>query len=530
MNFKRPYLINRIWLASQQKEAKLFAKNIPNFGQEQQRIVRRYLTDNASTEYGQTHAFGGISDYRAFCQKVPLLQEWEKDMVPYIDKIAAGTPHVLTRQAVGAFEETSGTSGFAKLIPYTENLKQEFQRAVAVWMTALWQQNPAAFRGRSYWTLSPALKPASVTEGGVPIGLENDTDYFNFLTAWALQKTLAVPASVKKETETKAFYTKSLGYLLAAADLSFISVWSPTFLLQLDTFLQNHFAEILAGSGGLISSRRKAELQRMSKGTWVWKDLWPGLATISCWTDAHSAIWIPRLNERAGAVTISPKGLLSTECVVSIPCAGAADPVLSYRSHFYEFRELASDEIVLAEQLQREKSYEVIVTTGGGLYRYATRDVVEITGFLDKLPQMKFVGRNSRQSDLVGEKLSEYQVQEAIARLHATVVDQCQLLFVYPYQKNAGQAGYKLCFLPAPETDALRIADELREVEKTLHENPYYRQAVRAGQLAPLAIVCLPAGFDEVLLDFYKTKKQLRDGTAKLPLLFEFGFLDELNL
>ncbi len=530
MSFISPFLVNRLWLASQRKEANLFAKNIPRFEEEQWRILHGYLTDNAATEYGQVLDFGKIDDYRAFAQKVPIVQHWEKDLLPYVNKIAAGTPKVLTRAAVLALEETSGTSGFTKLIPYTETLKKEFQRAVAVWMHALWRQMPAAFRGRSYWSLSPALKPTSVTAGGIRIGLEDDSEYLDFLTAWALKKTLAVPASVKRETDAQAFYFKSLLYLLAADDLSFISVWSPSFFLHLDTFLQNHFADILARNEGLLSRKRALALQSISKTNWVWKDIWPGLAAISCWTDAQSALWVSHLKERIGEVPISRKGLLSTECVVSVPFAGAADPVLSYRSHFFEFRELASQEIVLAHQLQEGKFYEVIVTTGGGLYRYATSDIVEITGFCRQLPHMKFIGRNSRQSDLVGEKLSEYQIQHAISRLDPALVAQCRLIFVKPFQINEAQAGYKICFLTKNSADAPHLVQELQKIENSLSENPYYRQAIRVGQLAPLTVECLPEDSDHKILAFYKKKKNLRDGDLKLPLLLEFGFLDDLNL
>jgi len=530
MNLISPFLINRLWLASQRNEAKLFAKNVPIFEQEQQRILRRYMANNAATEYGQVHDFANISDYRSFAKKVPIAQHWEKDIFPYVNKIAEGEPNILTRAAVLALEETSGTSGFAKLIPYTETLKKEFQRAVAVWMHALWRQAPAAFRGRSYWSLSPALKPPSVTAGGIRIGLEDDSEYLDFLAAWALKRTLAVPASVKRETDARAFYFKSLLHLLAADDLSFISVWSPSFFLQLDDFLQNYFADILARDQGQLSRRRKETLQSISKGSWVWKDIWPSLASISCWTDAQSALWIPQLKERIGEVAISRKGLFSTECVVSVPFAGATSSVLSYRSHFYEFRELASRNIVLAHQLQRGQCYEVIVTTGGGLYRYATSDIVEITDFCDQLPQIRFAGRDSRQSDLVGEKLSEFQVQQAIDQLEPALVARCRLLFVYPFQKNKIQGGYKIYFLPNNPSKTMHLAQELQKIENSLSGNPYYRQAIRSGQLVSLTVECLPEGADQKILNHYKKKKNLRDGDLKLPLLFEFGFLDDLNL
>ena len=227
-------------------------------------------------------------------------------------------------------------------------------------------------------------------------------------------------------------------------------------------------------------------------------------------------------------MVISRKGLLSTECVVSVPFWGAADPVLSYQSHFYEFRDIVHNEIMRATEVQPGKCYEVIVTTGGGLYRYATTDVVEVTSLAGGLPQLQFLGRSNRQSDLVGEKLSEFQVQQAISQLRQDVVSQCRLLVLYPVRYSDSRAGYQLYFCLADPAQQLDLSDELAQLDEFLGQNPYYRQALRSGQLAPLVVKSLPAEFPEKLVTFYKAKKGIRDGNVKIPMLLEMGFLDEL--
>lgn len=528
MSFNAASYINRLWLASQWVAYRRFKNNIPQLGQVQDHLLRQYLTTNALTQYGQQHRFLEITDYCSFCAHVPIIQDWERQLQPYIARIADGSKQVLTRHPVTAFEETSGTTGFSKLIPYNEPLKKEFQLGVAVWMHTLRKQAPMAFDGCSYWSLSPALKPTYLTSGGIRVGFEDDTAYFNPVTAWALGKLMAVPSVVKKEVDANAFYFQSLLHLLRAENLTFLSVWSPSFFLQIDAFLETHFLALLNDAQGLIPAGRWAMLARLSRQSWTWKAVWPRLAAISCWTDAQSAMWIPALKQRIGDVVISRKGLLSTECVVSVPFGGAADPVLSYQSHFYEFRDIAQNEVIRATEVEPGKCYEVIVTTGGGLYRYATTDVVEVTSWAGGLPQLRFLGRSNRQSDLVGEKLTEFQVQRAISQLQPDVVSQCRLLIVYPVRYSSSQAGYQLYFCPTECVQQGELAGKLAQLDEFLGQNPYYRQALRSGQLAPLVVKPLPAEFPEKLVTFFKIKKGIRDGNVKLPLLLEMGFLDEL--
>jgi hypothetical protein len=61
-----------------------------------------------------------------------------------------------------------------------------------------------------------------------------------------------------------------------------------------------------------------------------------------------------------------------------------------------------------------KRPYRVLVTTGGGLYRYDLGDVVEVVGFLRECPLLKFRGRHGSGSDLVGEKLNERHVRECL--------------------------------------------------------------------------------------------------------------------
>jgi hypothetical protein len=161
---------------------------------------------------------------------------------------------------------------------------------------------------------------------------------------------------------------------------------------------------------------------------------------------------------------------MSTECVVTVP--DAHDRPLLNPHGFFEFERQGGGqgELLLASELQPGDSCEVIATTASGLYRYRTGDLVLCTGQVGAAtPVLEFLGRSGITSDLVGEKLVEAFVQQALAGLPGW-----SFLTVLP-----GSAGYAL----VTEVD---VPVDLAAVEARLARNPQYAYALALGQLQPL--------------------------------------------
>ena len=131
---------------------------------------------------------------------------------------------------------------------------------------------------------------------------------------------------------------------------------------------------------------------------------WPDLAVISCWTDGASAAEARRLREFFPTTAIQGKGLLATEACVSLPLAAGRGPVLAVRSHFFEFT-TDDGRCLAAHEVEAGTEYSVVVTTGGGLYRYRLEDRVLVTGFLGTTPTLRFLGKAGHVCDRYGEKL-----------------------------------------------------------------------------------------------------------------------------
>ncbi len=489
-------LLNRAWMLACRREAAAFAQATRSVAQTQADVLAAILRHNRHTEFGQAHRFRQIDGPHAYRQRVPL-SRWE-DYAAAIDRIAAGEPGVLTRERVELLEPTSGTSGGEKLIPYTAALRRQFQRAVAAWIADLLGHRPRLRQGRAYWSISPAFGPRRRTSGGIPIGFDTDADYLGGAARWLLKRLLAVPAEVAQAADIDAFRAGTLRHLLGAADLTLMSVWSPTFLPALLGPLEAEHDRLCFGIEQMGAASRAAELRAIFRASSPLAEklrhIWPRLALISCWADAGSARYLPPLQELFPAVEIQPKGLLATEGCVSFPLSGRPAPVLAIRSHFFEFQELDSpDRLRLAHELERGGHYRVVLTTAGGLYRYELRDEIEIVGFENQCPLLRFLGRADGGCDLVGEKLAEPHVRGVLDRLldGRGLVPAFALLV--PVDERPPRYRWYVQ-AAALEADPAAVAALAGALEAGLGENPHYAAARRLGQLAAAEVATLTSG------------------------------------
>tara|TARA_B100000787_G_scaffold149538_1_gene121583 strand:- start:5462 stop:7060 length:1599 start_codon:yes stop_codon:yes gene_type:complete len=524
-------LANKIWILLQSRESKNFHKNCFQLKHSQNIKLKKYLSQNKNTQFGTKHKFDQIKDYNGYKKNVPI-QEWN-DINPWVELIKNGNGNVLTSEKIILFEETSGTSSFSKLIPYTNLLKKEIQKGVGPWMNALHKNHKSAFKGSSYWSISPPLKGKKKISAGIPIGIEDDTDYFNPFSKFLLSKILAVPTTLKKELHSETFYFQTFEYLLMRDNLSFISVWSPTFFLQLDDFLSIYKVQLVCSLKKKIGSNNKRllYLEKIITTSYTWKNIWPDLSVLSCWCDAQSSLWVEKVQVAIGDVYIQGKGLLSTEGICSVPLLKDRSPVLSVSSHFYEFRALDSEEVYLANELKDNEIYEIIMTTGGGLYRYASGDLIQIDGFYGQAPTFKFLGRKNSSSDLVGEKLTEFQVSIALQAALKNISTKVEVAFIYPVIDEFNKLHYRI-YIEAkknfkPEITKLLSTIE-QHIENTLIRNPYYKTAIDLNQLSSIKAHLLENDFKSKLFNFYINNFKIKDGNLKMPVLFKKDSLNSL--
>lgn len=512
-----PYWLNTAWMLSCAREAFAFRRAVGKVRDTQERILKRLVRDNRDTWYGRRYGFASIHSTRDYQQRVPVVGY--EGLCDAIDRIAAGASGVLTREPVTLLEPTGGSSQAEKLIPYTKSLQSEFQRAIATWVYDVMSRIPAARNGRAYWSISPPAERRRLSSGGIPIGFDDDRDYLSGWQRAAVSRLMILPQAVKHlRSVENARYLTAL-HLLASRDLALMSVWSPTWLTCLlgdivewsdqicedlrlgRVTLPEPAAEaervlVGVGDGFPFDSHRSEELRRIfssadATGQWT-TACWPGLALVSCWGDATSALYLPDLRRQLPHPLIQPKGLLATEGAISIPLLSDGFPgcVLALRSHFFEFAEADTvgsgvRDCVLADQLQVGRRYRVILSNGGGLYRYDLGDEIEVVGFYHDCPRIRFLGRSGRTSDLVGEKLSDAFVRDVFRQVfHEQQLDVRFALLAPVSGGDRHYRAYVQCDAAAVD-DSARIAQEL---ERCLMLNPQYRLAVEAKQLGAVDV------------------------------------------
>lgn len=454
------------WLATNAAGYLRFRAALADPEKAQRAILLRYLRENAETAFGRQHRFAEIRTVREFQERIPLATY--SDLAPWIDRIASGEPSVLTRSAVRTLELTSGSSAAAKRIPYTAAMQREIRRAVAPWVFDLYKDRPRLAMGCAYWSITPVALEEERAAGPVKVGFEEDSEYLGGFWKRLVDSTLAVPGSVRFAPDVDSFRYATLRHLVRRRDLTVISVWHPSFLTLLMGALPRFWDDLV---------REVPGLRRIGPGDLT--RIWPRLGLISCWGDGHAALHLEEVRRAFPGVEIQPKGLLATEGFVTLPFQGAW-PV-AIRSHFFEFLE-EDGRPMLAHEIERGGVYSVVLTTGGGLYRYRLEDRVEVTGFVGRTPSLRFLGKEGHVSDLCGEKLHESFVAGALERVFRRmgIVPRFALLAPELAPEEGAPPGYVLYLEGAPPPP--------EAVEEELAANPHYRACVALGQLAPVRV------------------------------------------
>lgn len=402
-----------------------------------------------------------------------------------IERMAAGQPGVLVAAPVVAFEETGGSTQGPRLIPYTAASLAAFRAALLPWLDDLAAAFPGITGGSAYWAISPVARAPRMTEGGTAVGLGSDAAYFGEDVAPHVLEVLAVPPTLAASSSIEAWRDATCVRLLWREDLALVSVWSPTFLLDLlahmienrDRLAAQVEAEFIGRGEG---AKRRAELIRHALSTDPpdFRAIWPALQVVSCWDQAASRNYAQALRTLLPGVVIQGKGLLATEGVVTIPLVEQPMPVLAVESGFFELQDSGGECCMACDGRVGEK-YALVMTTEGGLYRYAIGDRVRVHGYAGETPMLEFLGREGLVSDLCGEKLSEAFVIGATARLG--------LRFALLAPLDSFRRGYALLV----DADELRAADAeavAARVDEALCRNPQYAYSRKLGQLARLEV------------------------------------------
>lgn len=468
-------LLHRLHHLSQDKCLRSLTSREALEARQRRRFARILAAAKASAR--GSGALGKVSTYEDFAAALQPTSyaDWQSSIER---QRLGGRPELC--QDVRRYVPTSGSTESVKWIPYNAAFLKEIQAAAGAWISDISRRYPKTLGGKHYWSLS--WLPDSHRKQGTS---NDDSRFLSHLTRMLHAACMAVP---KETTLLKSCHDSlfaSAAYLAATPDLRLMSVWSPSFALELMRILserREELAAILAGARWHLDlpakrNTRAASLFRAWDGKLepeFFRELWPELALVSAWDSSTSAQWAEQLKTLFPHAVFQGKGLWATEGVVTIPIRG--EFVLAADSHFYEFRVLGTGEILPSWQLEKGLLVSPILSAGNGLMRYQLGDRMRCTGFAGALPTLEFVGRMGGV-DMVGEKLDRGVVAHILAKQRADGAPVISLVG----RKAAETPRYELLMR---RCEPLLAEGTAAAVEKELRANFHYDLARDLGQLS----------------------------------------------
>jgi len=460
---------------------------MPHFEKHQRNILKNLLQSSGNPALKVPKSFTELSSYEKFAQVAPLTtyEDYEFTIQRYLTENQSRIP----------FQPTSGSTHKKKWIPYPKELKKEFNYAIAPWIYDLYQKYPKIKSGTHYWSLSwlpDELRNNTST---------NDLEAFGLIEKYILNQTMAVPQNLALVKTSQAAQFATLAYLCAREDLTLISVWSPTFALGLLDLLvekKNELSEVLlSGNWGRFQSdmnhlpcpkNKRTALLLRTLGSKIdehfLKDLWPQLTLISAWETSSSFPWANKLKSYFPDTHFQGKGLFATEAVVTIPYEN--DYVLTYQSHFYEFKDLKTEKIYPSWDLKIGQRISPIVSTSSGFFRYQMKDELVVKGFKQGLPCLEFIGR-IHEIDFVGEKISPETISEIFKKVE-TEYSPLKGICAFGIEDQNHPPFYLILF-EGPNQSLDKLEKIENAIESLLQEIFHYKLAKDLGQLRKSKII-----------------------------------------
>jgi GH3 auxin-responsive promoter. len=415
----------------------------------QKALLLSYLSKNKDTEYGKKYHFSGVRSIADYQMLVPVSDS--ESIFPYVEKIVNGAGNVLTKDKVVFFGLTSGTTGKPKLIPVTKFSRAKKSETLDLWAYYISRDHPGVLNGKILAIINP--EDEAFTKNGIPYGAESGHAYKNL--PFIVKDLYAIPYNVFHIDDYESRYYCILRIAMGQ-NITSIATLNPSTIVLLCQKIEKYkdilIDDIEKGTlyqGIKVSAEIRRSIERSlkpdperarelrdilkEKKALLPRYFWPHLELIECWKGGTVKIYLKELPQYFGDTPVRDFGCLSTEARTSIPIDDSKEGgVLAINTNFYEFipkedMSKRQKQFLLCDELEKGREYFIIVTTPGGLYRYNIDDIVTVRGFFNSTPMIEFTQKGLNAVSVMGEKLYESQLNEAVNR----AIDKNKLLLEF---------------------------------------------------------------------------------------------------
>jgi len=502
----------------------------------QERVLLDILKNNSPSELAEKWNLASVKNSSDFSENVPVC-EWE-DLEPYAAEIRKGKKNVMFPGDPELFIITSGTTGDSKLIPETGNSIAVKRNIADLRFEAVRRVRNNAFDNKIF----PVSNNGEFgkTEHGIPYGSASGVTLNTASEHWL--KKLAFPIDVMKVIDPDSLDFLRMRFALEQ-NVSIVIGNNAARIRHLFELAEDRFSEIISavetGTAGNAdieydikekiechlkpNPERAEELKKLMNSKTISPDLyWPGLSVVSCWLAGAVGRYSSELkNFLPDSVCLWDCGYGATESKFNIPLR-PFDPSgpLTVHSAYYEFIDTDNpDRILKVHQLEKNKIYEILCTTYSGLYRYKMHDLITVTGFCGKTPEIKFESKSGDVINICGEKISASVLIDAVINsVKDTGIETAGWCVAPDFDNN------RYIFYIEPADDSRRTGADSSAfalaVQKHLCSNDIlpYGLFCRQKLLKPAAVRFMKKGWVDAWLNDMRNKKGLGAEQIKLPV------------
>lgn len=349
----------------------------------QEEFVMRMMRENSRTEYGIKNNFKSIHSLEDFRYYIPLTTY--DDYTDYIRRIAQGEKNILTAYLTEYLSPQSGIRAFPQS-RWSVQALYDYSFAMAF--------NIAG--NHSFLTYGMMLNLVDCSMEKLESGMTIGTLLGRLLTKREANNNLGCGIPLDLTTvsgKTDIRYCQAL-YALSQKDLSLAICEQYDNMVELLRYIEKHWPmltkDIETGNTLVQSDAKRAnEIRKIMEehhiGTQMVTQLWPALHCIIVYDVDRLSVNFTMLRTYCGPQIhfiftgiVSPEGTFSTALNIDDP-----QTVLIPDSMFYEFKPKEADSyntLLTLDQLEIGHSYELVITTLAGLYRYKTHKTISVVG------------------------------------------------------------------------------------------------------------------------------------------------------
>ncbi len=475
----------------------------------QEQLFTESVLRNSETAFGREHEFSKLKSFDDYRQRVPI-RHYE-ELAPWIERLAGGEDDALTHQLPIRFWKTTGTTSQAKKIPVTPASATRTMESFLTLQGTQLHFHPE-LNERADTTLVAHISPKTIKEFLGPhripycstteLPVERRPGREQFTAPWL--------APLQEVVEDDAVRLQFLITFAAAHELRSVTCLHPsrfhTIVSTLHQQAENLVQELAEGT--ILGEKCRPPLPELAgRLSQIWKgtgtlrprDLWPSLSVLCSWSGSYIERYRTTM-EQNFCPEFLPMPSISSEAftTMTIDRNPVAQP-LNIRGGLFEF--IPAQSTVRADtstqtfsELEVGQDYEIVLTSLGGLYRYATCDIFNVHSYEQGVPRMEYVGRRS-VSDLTGEKLAEEQVEDVLREVLAEFSLHSSDYTLCAVQAESAQErpGYVLALESEAEFErAEELAERLDQRFKSV--NSRYELKRNFEDLNPLIVRLLEPG------------------------------------